>query len=153
MDTGNDFRKTGYPISDEMWRALITGEPLTDAEMLFNKEVILHAISIGIDVIRDDGRILGFDEDNNRFYDTKRYIGEEPSGLTSGVDKAVFQFVAGIFLFGLICMAGRYILWKNGMPTVTPGTMHMMPLPDKLEYVESEVGQMDSAKAVEIGNK
>lgn len=152
MDAGNDFRERGYPISDEMWRALVTGEPLIDTDMVFHKEVILYAISIGIDVVRDDGRILGFDQDNDRFYDTERYFRKDEPRLTNHFDKAVLQLVVGVFLLGLISMAGRYILWKNDMPTVTPGTMHLMPLPDQLEYLENEAGQMDSVKAVKIRN-
>jgi hypothetical protein len=66
--------------------------------------------------------------------------------------KTVVPAVAGIFIFGLIGVAGRCALWKNNLPTMTPGMMGLMPLPDRLEYLEKYAVQMDSIKAAKITN-
>jgi hypothetical protein len=152
MDDRYNFREEGYPISDELWKVLTSGKPLNDIQTLYKRKAILHFISIGIDIVRGDGRILGYDAKNDRFYDTKQYIGQEKIGLMSHFAKTVVLTVAGIFIFGLLGVAGRYILWKNNLPTMTPGMMEFMPLPDRLEYWEKEAAQMDSIKAAEITN-
>lgn len=147
MDDRYNFRETGYPISDELWKVLISNKPFNDIQTLYIRRSILHFISTGIDIVREDGRILGYDARNDRFYDTKQYIGQENVGLMSQFAKTVVLGVAGIFIFGLVGVAGRYILWKNNLPTMTPGMMGLMPLPDRLEYFKEETARLDSIKA------
>ncbi|MCU7370210.1 hypothetical protein PEC18_04825 [Paucibacter sp. O1-1] len=149
MDDSSNFREKGYPISDELWKVLVCNKPLKDAEVLYKREAILHFISIGIDIVRGDGRILGYNAKNDRFYDSMQYMGQENHGPMNHLAKIVAQGIAGMFIFGLTGVAARYFLWKNNLP-MTPAMMEFLPLPVRLEYLEKEAARMDSINAARI---
>jgi hypothetical protein len=152
MYTSYKFGEKEYRISRAVWKALIGNKPLTETGMMRKRVTILKLVRIGFDIVREDGRILGYDSISDRFYDTKSYSGQDQDGSSPYFDKTIILMIVGVILFSLICLAGRYILWKNNLPTVTPGMVPYMPLPDRIEYLEKE-GRMDSINAVKVRSK
>ncbi|MCF0075225.1 hypothetical protein LZD49_32380 [Dyadobacter sp. CY261] len=153
MDTIYNFQEKEYRISESVWRTLIDPKFADDPLTLKHKVIILKLIGLGFRILRDDGRILGYDLEKDHFFDTGHYFGKEQDLVTEFPAKVVLQFVFGVLIYGLVVFLGRMLLKKEGLPTETPGMIHLMALPDRIEYLEKEAASMDSGRMERIIHK
>lgn len=127
-----------------VWNSLISGETLRYDLGILQPTTFKMLINSGYKIIRNDKRILGYDGKKDRFYDTKKYLSKKNSSASFDLDKSTFLAIAGIIAYGIMLLGGRFILAEKNMPLTTPGTIHMLPLPERLEYLEKEAQMMDS---------